>query len=66
MKEEWGMLKKEIHSRDGHRRRMCNRYTRPLYLHHRTYRGYAEESIEDLITLCADCHGLFHSYRRVS
>ena len=66
MKEEWGMLKKEVHSRDGYRCRMCNRKDRPLHVHHRTYQGYAEERLEDLITLCADCHSFFHSYSTVS
>jgi hypothetical protein len=66
MSEEWEILKKEIHSRDGYRCRVCNRNDRPLHLHHRTYRGYAEESLEDLVTLCADCHGLFHAYSKVS
>jgi len=64
--EEWGILKKQVHSRDGHRCRLCYRNDRQLHVHHRTYRTYAEESLEDLITLCADCHALFHSYRRVS
>jgi 5-methylcytosine-specific restriction endonuclease McrA len=66
MKKEWEMLKKEVHSRDGYRCRMCNRDDLPLHVHHRTYNKYAEEPLEDLITLCADCHGVFHSYSKVS
>jgi 5-methylcytosine-specific restriction endonuclease McrA len=65
-KEEWEILKKQVHSRDGYRCRICNRNDSPLHLHHRTYRTYAEERLEDVITLCADCHGLFHAYSRVS
>jgi 5-methylcytosine-specific restriction endonuclease McrA len=61
MKEEWGMLKKEVHSRDSHRCRICNREDLPLHLHHRTYVGYAQEMLEDLITLCEECHFLFHT-----
>ena len=64
--DEWDILKKEIHARDGHSCRVCNRNDLPLHLHHRTYVRYAEESLEDVITLCADCHGLFHEHRRVS
>ena len=64
--KEWELLKKAVHSRDGYRCRMCNRDDLPLHVHHRTYNNYAEEPLEDLITLCADCHGLFHSYSKVS
>ena len=66
MKEEWGILKKQVHSRDGYRCRMCNRNDLPLHVHHRTYETYAEEKLEDLITLCAKCHGLSHSLSEVS
>jgi 5-methylcytosine-specific restriction endonuclease McrA len=63
---EWQILKKQVFRRDGYRCRMCNRNDLPLHPHHRTYETYAEESLEDLITLCAGCHGLFHSYSEVS
>jgi rubrerythrin len=64
--EEWGILKKQVFRRDGYRCRMCNRGDLPLHLHHRTYQTYAQEKLEDLITLCANCHGFFHSVAEVS
>lgn len=66
MKKEWEMLKKEVHSRDDYRCRMCNRKDLHLHLHHRTYVGYAQERLEDLITLCEGCHFLFHAHSEVS
>ena len=63
---EWQILKKQVFCRDGYRCRMCNRNDLPLHPHHRTYETYAEERLEDLITLCAKCHGLFHSLSEVS
>jgi 5-methylcytosine-specific restriction endonuclease McrA len=64
--DEWRILKKQVHSRDDYRCRMCNRDDLPLHVHHRTYKTYAEERLADLITLCAKCHGLFHSLSEVS
>lgn len=51
---------------DGGRCRVCNS-AHLLDVHHRTYerrRGCEEPG--DLITLCRDCHGLFHEYRHLS
>jgi 5-methylcytosine-specific restriction endonuclease McrA len=63
---EWEVLRKQVLRRDDYRCRMCNRNDLPLHPHHRTYATYAEERLEDLITLCAECHGLFHSLSDVS
>jgi 5-methylcytosine-specific restriction endonuclease McrA len=57
---EWAALKKQIHRRDGYRCRLCGRGDVPLHVHHRTYATYAEEKLEDLITLCRSCHAHFH------
>ncbi len=64
--QEWEVLKKQVFRRDSYRCRMCNRNDLPLHPHHRTYVTYAEERLEDLITLCAKCHGIFHSLSEVS
>ena len=61
---EWKVLKSQIHRRDGYRCRFCNRNNGPLHVHHRTYATYAEERLEDLITLCRGCHEYIH--RRLS
>jgi 5-methylcytosine-specific restriction endonuclease McrA len=58
--EEWAILKKQVHRRDGYRCRLCGRDDVQLNVHHRTYETYAEERLEDLITLCRTCHEHFH------
>jgi hypothetical protein len=57
---EWKVLKRQIHRRDRYRCRLCNRNKVPLHVHHRTYTTYAEERLEDLLTLCRGCHDHFH------
>ena len=58
--KEWTILKKQVHRRDGYRCRLCGRDGVQLHVHHRTYKTYAEERLEDLITLCRTCHEHFH------
>ena len=58
--KEWAILKKQVHRRDGHRCRLCGRDGVELHVHHRTYETYAEERLEDLVTLCRTCHEHFH------
>jgi 5-methylcytosine-specific restriction endonuclease McrA len=58
--KEWAILKKQVHRRDGYRCRLCGRDGVQLHVHHRTYETYAEERLEDLITLCHTCHEHFH------
>jgi hypothetical protein len=58
--KEWAILKKQVHRRDGYRCRLCGRDGVQQHVHHRTYKTYAEERLEDLITLCRTCHEHFH------
>ena len=58
--KEWAILKRQVHRRDGYRCRLCGRDDIQLNVHHRTYETYAEERLEDLITLCRTCHEHFH------
>jgi 5-methylcytosine-specific restriction endonuclease McrA len=60
MTQEWAVLKKQVHRRDGYRCCLCGRDDMQLHVHHRTYETYAEERLEDLITLCRSCHEHFH------
>jgi hypothetical protein len=62
--KEWAILKKQVHRRDGYSCRFCNRNNVQLHVHHRTYATYAEERLEDLLTLCRRCHEYLH--RRLS
>lgn len=58
--KEWAILKKQIHRRDGYRCRLCGRDDVELHVHHCSYDNYAQERLEDLITLCSVCHRDFH------
>jgi 5-methylcytosine-specific restriction endonuclease McrA len=58
--KEWAILKRQVHRRDGYRCRLCGRDGVELHVHHRTYETYAEERLEDLVTLCRTCHEHFH------
>jgi hypothetical protein len=64
--KEWAMLKRQVHRRDGYRCRLCGRNDDQLHVHHRTYATYAEERLEDLITLCRSCHERFHFLQEAS
>ncbi len=64
--EEWSVLKRRIHHRDGYRCRLCGRDDLTLHLHHCSYDNYAQEKLADLITLCEDCHRGFHLLSNVS
>jgi hypothetical protein len=41
---------------------LCNRASRPLNVHHRTYERVGNERPGDLIVLCDECHGMFHRH----
>jgi 5-methylcytosine-specific restriction endonuclease McrA len=58
--KEWAILKKQVHRRDQYRCRLCGRGNVELHVHHCTYENYAREKLEDLITLCNECHHTFH------
>ena len=58
--KEWAILKNQIHRRDRYRCRLCGEGDVELHVHHATYNNYAEERLEDLITLCSVCHHHFH------
>jgi Pyruvate/2-oxoacid:ferredoxin oxidoreductase delta subunit len=58
--KEWAVIKNQIHRRDKYRCRLCGRDDLELHVHHSTYENYAQERLEDLITLCSACHYHFH------
>jgi hypothetical protein len=58
--KEWAILRKQILRRDKYRCRLCGRDDVELHVHHRSYENYAQEKLEDLITLCSVCHHDFH------
>lgn len=58
--QEWAILMRQVHRRDGYRCRLCGRDDLELHVHHCSYANYAQERLEDLITLCSVCHHHFH------
>src|SRR3972149_8589539 len=56
----WSKLRAKVKKRDKRRCRLCNS-SGNLHVHHRKYpEVYGQEPLEDLITICEKCHGLFH------
>lgn len=55
----WKKTSDEAKRKAGFRCRLCNA-SGELHTHHRTYEHRGGEPEEDLIVLCADCHGKFH------
>ena len=55
--EAWRERRRERRERDGHRCVVCGfNYKRYLVCHHITYKNFGNEPLEDLRTVCADCH----------
>ena len=57
---EWQERRKYAMKRAGYRCQVCNAYGVKLNTHHRTYERRGNEQDRDLITLCQDCHCIFH------
>ena len=57
---EWAVLKRRVYARDGYRCRLCGHADVGLQVHHSTYKNYAQERLEDLLTLCETCHRRVH------
>jgi len=58
--KEWAIIRNQILRRDRYRCRLCGEGDVVLHVHHATYKNYAAERLEDLITLCSVCHDRFH------
>ena len=58
---EWKILSRLARERDGYKCRICNSDNQ-LNVHHRVYPDkLGTEPLSDLITLCSDCHDLYHT-----
>lgn len=60
---EWKALARQRRKIDGYRCRLCNRSDR-LQVHHRTYDRQYHEDIEDLTTLCDECHDWYSAWKK--
>ncbi len=56
---EWASKRDQALKRDGYCCRACNS-SEKLQVHHRTYERRGNEDLNDLTTLCNDCHEHFH------
>ena len=52
---KWRAKRQRVLSRDGHECQVCTAAER-LEVHHKTYDNLFHEPLDDLITLCHDCH----------
>lgn len=57
--DHWQAMRKATLDRDRAACRIC-RSTDRLNVHHNTYERRGDEAPDDLITLCAACHQIFH------
>lgn len=53
--EAWRRKRQAVLERDNYQCQTCLA-TECLEVHHKTYRALGDEPLEDLITLCKDCH----------
>jgi 5-methylcytosine-specific restriction endonuclease McrA len=62
--ESYEQLRRELLRRDGWRCQSCGS-AENLQIHHKEFRSRCgNDSEENLITLCADCHNSIHQGRR--
>ena len=59
LSEQWAETRQRILRRDGFRCSVCNA-SNGLNVHHRTYERIGCEADSDLVTLCRECHEIFH------
>lgn len=58
--DSWKRKKYARLRKDGLRCQMCGT-AKNLQVHHITYENFPNEDIEDLVTLCCDCHSKVHA-----
>ena len=59
----WRNIREQCLARDGYRCRLCNSPDE-LQAHHRTYDRKGREDLEDLTTLCRECHDVVTDHQR--
>jgi 5-methylcytosine-specific restriction endonuclease McrA len=57
--DAWKAKRKAVLIRDQLRCQLCG-HEKNLHVHHVTYDRIYNEDLEDLITLCSDCHSTLH------
>lgn len=62
----WKVIAERTKQVRGYRCQLCNisGYVTTLNVHHNTYERLGHEKDSDLLVLCADCHEIFHTYKK--
>lgn len=64
LSEKWKRLRENAFKRDGQKCVMCGA-AYPLEVHHRRYpKAWGAETLDDLVTLCDDCHKKLHEEKK--
>jgi hypothetical protein len=63
---EWQARRRQHLESVGYRCQICNASGLTLDVHHRTYERRGQEYYKDLITLCRDCHSIFHKSHKLA
>jgi len=63
---EWQDRRKQHLKSAGYKCQVCNEKNTILNVHHRTYERRGQEHYKDLITLCEDCHKIFHQAKKLA
>ena len=60
----WKDIREEVLKRDNY---ICQKCHKPgSDVHHKTYKNWTNEKLEDLITLCRGCHEQWHSTQKAT
>ena len=57
--KEWKEKRKKVLQRDNYRCKKCGSKTN-LHIHHISYKNIGKEPLDDLVTLCDNCHKKLH------
>lgn len=59
--DEWKKKRVEVAKREHHICQMCGKTVVKSYqIHHKTYKRFGNEDLDDLMFLCEDCHAKIH------
>jgi 5-methylcytosine-specific restriction endonuclease McrA len=59
---QWAHKRFEVFRRDGYMCQMCHRMP-AAQVHHKTYKNFGNEPLEDLIAVCEQCHKDHHGIK---
>lgn len=61
--DHWKRKREKVLQADDYKCRLCSS-EKQLEVHHRTYLSIGMEKPGDLLTLCSECHDVFHKHRK--